>query len=117
MVHDSVKGQVVFENTLVDDQVLLKSDGFPTYHLASVVDDHHMRITHVIRGEEWLPSTPKHIILYQMFGWTPPVWAHVPLLLTVNRMRSLALSFWLIPFSFSTLSLLFACSSHSHSLV
>ena len=57
----------------IDDQVLLKSDGFPTYHLANVVDDHLMQITHVIRGDEWMSSTPKHILLYESFGWTPPV--------------------------------------------
>lgn len=82
---DVVRQRVQFENKLVDDQVLLKSDGFPTYHLAVVVDDHFMEVTDVIRGEEWLPSTPKHILLYQAFGWTPPHYAHLPLL--VNRER------------------------------
>jgi glutamyl/glutaminyl-tRNA synthetase len=65
-VTDLVRGPCSFTNRSLDDQVLYKSDGFPTYHLANVVDDHHMRITHVIRGEEWLPSTPKHILLYQV---------------------------------------------------
>jgi nondiscriminating glutamyl-tRNA synthetase len=73
---DAIRDTVKFENALVDDQVLIKSDGFPTYHLANVVDDHAMGITHVIRGEEWLPSTPKHVLLYEAFGWTPPQFAH-----------------------------------------
>lgn len=63
-----------------DDPILLKSDGLPTYHLANVVDDHHMKITHVIRGTEWLPSTPRHMAMYQAFGWEPPAFAHVGLL-------------------------------------
>lgn len=63
-----------------DDPILLKSDGLPTYHLANVVDDHHMKITHVIRGTEWLTSTPKHLAMYNAFGWTPPAFAHVGLL-------------------------------------
>lgn len=69
-----------FENAQIDDQVLLKSDGFPTYHLAAVVDDHHMGITHVIRAEEWLSSTPKHLFLYECFGWKSPIFCHLPLL-------------------------------------
>eukprot|EP00808_Paulinella_micropora_P014824 g57614.t1 len=79
--HDLVKGHVVFQNDAVDDQVLLKTDGWPTYHLCSVVDDHHMQISHVIRGEEWLPSLPKHLALYTAFGWEPPLFAHLPLLI------------------------------------
>ncbi len=79
VVHDMLKGDVIFENALIDDQVLLKSDGFPTYHLAVVVDDHLMNITHVIRAAEWLPSTPKHVLLYQAFGWELPTYIHVPL--------------------------------------
>lgn len=79
---DAVRGTVSFASEKVDDQVLLKSDGMPTYHLANVVDDHLMAITHVIRGEEWLPSTPKHILLYRYFGWEPPVFAHLPLILS-----------------------------------
>jgi glutamyl-tRNA synthetase len=78
---DAIKGRVSFPWADVDDQVLLKSDGFPTYHLANVVDDHLMKITHVIRGDEWMSSTPKHILLYESFGWTPPIFMHMPLLL------------------------------------
>lgn len=81
IVHDLLKGEIRFENALLDDQVLLKSDGFPTYHLAVVVDDHLMQISHVIRADEWLPSTPKHVLLYQAFGWEPPIFAHVPLVM------------------------------------
>ncbi len=78
---DGIKGRISCPWADVDDQILLKSDGFPTYHLANVVDDHLMEITHVIRGDEWMSSTPKHIMLYQSFGWTPPVFMHMPLLL------------------------------------
>jgi len=78
---DLVRGEIEFENKLIDDQVLLKSDGFPTYHLAVVVDDHLMEITHVIRGEEWISSTPKHLALYSFFGWQPTAYAHMPLIL------------------------------------
>lgn len=78
---DLIHGKIVFDNSTVDDQVIMKSDGFPTYHFANVVDDYMMRITHVIRGEEWLPSTPKHILLYKMFEMDPPEFAHLPLLL------------------------------------
>lgn len=78
---DAVKGRITTPWADVDDQVLLKSDGFPTYHLANVVDDHLMEITHVIRGDEWLTSMPKHILLYEVFGWTPPTLIHMPLLL------------------------------------
>lgn len=80
--NDMVRGNVTFDYATVDDQVLLKSDGFPTYHLANVVDDHLMEITHVIRGEDWLPSTPKHLFLYEAFGWTPPQFAHLSLFLS-----------------------------------
>ena len=79
-IHDPLRGQVSFDYTTVDHQVLLKSDRFPTYHLANVVDDHAMGITHVIRGEEWLPSLPKHRLLYEYFGWTAPEAVHLPLL-------------------------------------
>ena len=79
---DAVRGQVSFESNAVDDQVLIKSDGLPTYHLANIVDDHDMQITHVIRGEEWLSSTPKHILLYDALGWTAPQMAHLPLILS-----------------------------------
>jgi len=77
---DLARGEISVANHVVDDQVLLKSDGFPTYHLAVVVDDHLMEISHIIRGEEWLSSTPKHILLYNAFGWEPPIYAHTPLL-------------------------------------
>ncbi len=84
---DLIRGGIEFENRLLDDQVILKSDGFPTYHLAVVVDDHHMRISHVVRGEEWISSTPKHILLYQWFGWPLPEFAHFPLLRNENRSK------------------------------
>ncbi len=77
---DEVRGRIVFANRSIDDQVLLKSDGMPTYHLANVVDDHRMGVDHVIRAEEWISSTPKHILLYEAFGWTPPRFLHMPLL-------------------------------------
>jgi glutamyl-tRNA synthetase len=76
--HDLIKGDVAFENAHIDEQVLIKADGFPTYHLAVVVDDHLQEVTHAIRADEWLPSTPKHLLLYQYFGWAPPLFAHVP---------------------------------------
>ena len=79
-VQDALRGSIEFENTQIDDQVLLKSDGMPTYHLANVVDDHLMEITHVIRAEEWISSTPKHVRLYEAFGWEAPVFIHMPLL-------------------------------------
>jgi len=84
---DLVRGEVSFESRLLDDQVLLKADGYPTYHLANVVDDHLMGVTHVIRAEEWISSTPKHIILYQMFGWEMPQFAHLPLLRNPDRSK------------------------------
>lgn len=84
---DIVRGKVSFSTNTIDDQVLLKSDGFPTYHLASVVDDHLMEITHVLRAEEWLPSTPKHILLYRAFGWEAPQFAHLPQLLSVDKKK------------------------------
>jgi glutamyl-tRNA synthetase len=82
-VKDLIRGDVVFESNLLDDKVLYKSDGMPTYHLANIVDDHLMQISHVIRGEEWLPSLPLHKLLYQFFGWldTMPQFAHLPLIL------------------------------------
>ncbi|TEU16267.1 MAG: glutamate--tRNA ligase [Anaerolineales bacterium] len=79
IVPDTIKGDVAFENEGIDDQVLLKSDGFPTYHLAVVVDDHFMEITHIIRGDDWIPSTPKRILIYQAMGWEVPIYCHVPL--------------------------------------
>ncbi len=85
--NDLIRGEVRFKNELIDDQVLIKSDGYPTYHFAVVVDDHCMEITHVIRGEEWISSTPKHIELYRAFGWTAPHFAHLPLLLNSDRSK------------------------------
>jgi nondiscriminating glutamyl-tRNA synthetase len=84
---DLVRGAVEFRNALIEDQVLIKSDGFPTYHFAVVVDDHSMGITHVIRGEEWLPSTPKHLLLYAMFGWKPPEFGHLSLLVNEQKQK------------------------------
>ncbi len=84
---DIVRGRISFSTNTIDDQVLMKSDGFPTYHLANVVDDHDMGITHVIRGEEWLSSTPKHLLLYRAFGWDAPLFAHLPLLLNADRSK------------------------------
>ena len=85
--NDLIRGKVSFNTSNIDDQVLMKSDGFPTYHLANVVDDHLMKITQVIRGEDWLPSTPKHILLYRAFGWEVPEFAHLPLLLNPDRSK------------------------------
>ena len=87
IVRDIIRGEVIFQNELIDDQVLIKSDGFPTYHLANVVDDHLMQISHVIRGEEWLLSMPKHILLYDYLGWEKPQFAHLPLLLNEDRSK------------------------------
>ena len=84
---DAIRGKVTIAYKVLDDQVILKSDGFPTYHLAVVVDDHLMGITHVIRGEEWLPSAPKHLLLYRFFGWEAPVFAHLPLLLNPDKSK------------------------------
>lgn len=81
---DEIKGRLTCPWADVDDQILLKSDGFPTYHLANVVDDHLMKISHVIRGDEWISSTPKHILLYESFGWEPPKFLHMPLLLGLD---------------------------------
>lgn len=79
---DCIRGDVTFENRVLDDLVLLKSDGYPTYHLANVVDDHLMAITHVLRADEWISSTPRHVLLYQAFDWTPPQFAHLPMILS-----------------------------------
>ena len=84
---DELRGSITFEHKNVDDQVLLKSDGFPTYHLANVVDDHLMRITDVIRAEEWISSTPKHVLLYQAFGWDLPRFWHMPLLRNIDKSK------------------------------
>jgi len=84
-LQDLVMGSVTFRNDTLDDHVLLKSDGFPTYHLAFAVDDHEMRISHIIRGDGWLPSAPKHLLLFQAFNWLPPAFAHLPLVLGPDK--------------------------------
>ena len=86
-VDDLIRGSVEFDNSLVDDYVMLKSDGFPTYHLANVVDDHLMEISHVMRAEEWLPSTPRHLQLYKALGWEHPEFAHLPIILAPDRSK------------------------------
>ncbi|MDO8567082.1 MAG: glutamate--tRNA ligase [Dehalococcoidales bacterium] len=85
--NDLIRGSVVFENSTLDDMVLLKSDGYPTYHLANIVDDHAMAISHVLRAEEWLSSTPRHVLLYQAFGYEPPQFAHLPMILGPDRSK------------------------------
>lgn len=87
IVNDQLRGEIRFENSKIDDQVLLKSDGYPTYHLANIVDDHLMGITHVIRAEEWIASTPKHVQLYKAFGWEEPKWYHMPLLRNADKTK------------------------------
>lgn len=84
VLEDVVSGKIEFDGNLIDDQVILKSDGFPTYHLGVVVDDHLMEISHVFRGKEWISSTPKHILLYEFFGWTMPIHGHLPLILNTD---------------------------------
>lgn len=84
---DGVRGPIAISTDDLDDQVLIKADGFPTYHFAVVVDDHLMDITHVIRGEEWLPSTPKHVYLYKLFGWQPPQYVHLPNILNADHKK------------------------------
>ncbi|MCH8530147.1 MAG: glutamate--tRNA ligase [Saccharospirillum sp.] len=86
-LQDELRGQIDIEWQQIDMQVLLKSDGMPTYHLACVVDDHLMEITHVLRGEEWISSTPKQVLLYQYFGWQPPVFCHLPLLRNADKSK------------------------------
>ena len=85
--NDLLRGEIVFENGTLDDFVLLKSDGYPTYHLANIVDDHSMKISHVLRADEWLSSTPRHVLLYQAFGWQPPRFAHLPMILGPDRSK------------------------------
>jgi len=87
IVNDLIRGEIAFDSNLIDDQVLLKSDGFPTYHLAVVVDDHLMKISHIIRGEEWLSSSPKHVLLYRYFGWQMPVLLHTPILRNPDKSK------------------------------
>jgi len=84
---DLLRGQIVFENSTLDDFVLLKSDGYPTYHLANVVDDHSMEISHVLRADEWLSSTPRHTLLYRALDWQPPQFAHLPMILGPDRSK------------------------------
>ena len=87
VLNDLIRGNVSIETSQSEDQVIVKSDGFPTYHLAVVVDDYLMKITHVVRGEEWIPSFPKHLLLYRYFGWDPPQFAHLPLILNPDRSK------------------------------
>jgi glutamyl-tRNA synthetase len=85
--HDVIHGDITWENRVLDDFVVLKSDGFPTYHLAHLVDDHVMQISHVLRGDEWISSTPRHVLLYDALGWEPPVFAHLPAILGPDRKK------------------------------
>jgi len=85
--NDLLRGEVAFQNQTLDDFVLLKSDGYPTYHLANVADDHLMEITHILRADEWLSSTPRHLLLYQALGQTPPLYAHLPMILGPDRAK------------------------------
>jgi glutamyl-tRNA synthetase len=85
--NDLIKGEVIFDNSTLDDLVLLKSDGYPTYHLANVVDDHLMEITHILRADEWLSSTPRHVLLYNALGYEPPLFAHLPMILGEDRSK------------------------------
>ena len=87
VIHDLIYGDITYENKILDDQIILKADGFPTYHLAVVVDDHFMEITHVIRGEEWIPSTPKHLLIYEALGWQPTQFAHLPLIVNTDKTK------------------------------
>ena len=86
-ITDVIRGEVTFDNKTLDDFVLLKSDGYPTYHLANIVDDHFMKITHVMRAEEWLSSAPRHLLLYRAFGWQPPHFAHLPMILGPDKSK------------------------------
>jgi len=85
--YDEIRGKITFDLSLIDDPIIFKSDGFPTYHFANVIDDHYMNISHVIRGEEWLPSLPKHILIYNAFGWELPKFCHLPLLLNTDKSK------------------------------
>ena len=84
---DLIRGEITINTDNLDDQVLMKSDGYPTYHLAVVIDDHFMKISHIIRGEEWISSTPKHVLLYDAFGWEKPFFAHLPLLRNPDKSK------------------------------
>ena len=85
--NDLIRGEINFENSTLDDFVILKSDGYPTYHLANIVDDHEMAISHVLRADEWLSSTPKHVLLYKALGWQPPLFAHLPMILGPDKAK------------------------------
>jgi glutamyl-tRNA synthetase len=87
VTHDVIRGSVTFQNETLDDFVLIKSDGYPTYHLAAQVDDHLMQTSHVLRGEEWLPSAPRHVLIYEAFGWEPPSFAHLSRILGPDRAK------------------------------
>ena len=85
--HDLIRGNIIFDNSELDDLVLLKSDGYPTYHLANIIDDHFMEISHVLRADEWLSSTPRHVLLYKAFNWDPPLFAHLPMILGSDKSK------------------------------
>ena len=87
VVRDGLRGTVTFKNTDIDDTVLLKTDGLPTYHLAHIVDDHLMEITHVLRGEEWISSAPRHVQIYKALGWEEPLIYHVPNILGKDKKK------------------------------
>ena len=87
MFHDLIRGDITFDNSELDDLVLLKSDGYPTYHLANVVDDHFMKVSHVMRADEWLSSTPRHALLYSALGWEAPLYAHLPMILGTDKSK------------------------------
>jgi glutamyl-tRNA synthetase len=87
MIHDMIRGEIKFDLNLIEDPVIIKSDGYPTYHFANVIDDHLMKISHVIRGEEWISSLPKHVILYKAFNWELPKFCHLPLLLNEDKSK------------------------------
>ncbi|MBI65398.1 MAG: glutamate--tRNA ligase [Candidatus Marinimicrobia bacterium] len=86
-IHDELRGNIKFDLKLIDDPIIIKSDGFPTYHFANVIDDHYMKISHVIRGEEWISSLPKHVLLYKSFNWETPKFVHLPLLLNPDKSK------------------------------
>jgi glutamyl-tRNA synthetase len=87
VVQDGIRGDIEFDSDILDDQVIIKSDGFPTYHLAVVVDDHEMNVSHVLRGEEWISSAPKHFLLYDYFGWEKPAFFHTPLIRNPDKSK------------------------------
>lgn len=86
-ITDLIRGEIIFDSSSVDDQVIMKSDGYPTYHLAVVIDDHLMEITHMVRGEEWISSSPKQVLLYDFFGWDKPVFLHTPILRNPDKTK------------------------------